>query len=145
DLAPEPKGLLEPRHAQGEHELRAEGERPLGADEGAAPGDVAGVVGKEGVEPLVAHLQLDGLALILPAVSLVAVTHVCSFRASRARARSCETTRAAHRGKGPGSGGLPPGKPPRRRRFRSGTCSGALAEDGHRLLWGGSWSRESGS
>src|SRR5690606_38568107 len=75
----ESQGLLEARNAQGEHELGAQGERPLGPDERPPAGDVPRVVREEGVEPLVAHLQLDRLAL-LPAALVLSVAHTLASR-----------------------------------------------------------------
>src|SRR4029079_9760562 len=62
--------LLELRNAESEDELGSEVERLFGADARPPLGNVLGVIGKEGVEPLVFDLQLDGRAILPSAVRL---------------------------------------------------------------------------
>ena len=66
-LAVELEGGVAPRHREPEDEARAVGQRLPGLDEGAALGDVLGVVGEEAVELPVVDLELDGGATV-PAI-----------------------------------------------------------------------------
>src|SRR5262245_25113804 len=58
DLSEQLEGLGALRHGELEQELRADGQRLLRLDEGAALGNVLGVVGEERVQLLVVDLEL---------------------------------------------------------------------------------------
>src|SRR5262249_46521469 len=85
---------LEVRHVELEQELGSDRKRAAGLDERASPRDVLGVVGEEGVEPLVLHLQLDGRADVFASIVRVAcIVHLGVIDSKRAM-RLGQTTSA---------------------------------------------------